>query len=236
MLPLPFILKSASFFFSAARTQKVLMYVFLLILLCCAVFPQYPLAHVCLPPWQTEHVYDSECILEHFPTWTTADTGFLIRRHGIQLSWLPTRLMIASPRVKEVSHWCFVFLSSSLHHIAGNSVASELKNPQLSPSGAVFLRNEVQIVCAEAWSYLVYPLITSKLHCHVGTSRNTLKGNERSVRRGSCRGTVWHHCCWRELSKWWPCCLCWGARRGGVQQRFAWQQLLSLASCWCGYL
>lgn len=212
------------------------MYVFLLILLCCAVSPRCPIAHVCLPPGQTKHVYDSEFISEHFPTWTRADTGFLICRHGIQLSWLPTHLMIATPRATEVSYWCTISLSPSLHHILGNSVASKLQNPQLSPSGAVIQRNEVQIVCADAWSCLVYPLITTKLHCHVGTSRNTLKGNERSVRRGSCRGTVWHHHCWRELSAWRPRCLCWGARRGGVQQCSSWQQLLSLASCWCGYL
>lgn len=92
------------------------MYVFLLILLCCAVSPRCPLAHVCLLPWQTEHVYDSECISEHFPTWTRADTGFLIRRHGIQISWLPTRLMITSPRVTEVSHWCTISLSLSSSH------------------------------------------------------------------------------------------------------------------------
>ncbi|KAL7830410.1 hypothetical protein SRHO_G00315370 [Serrasalmus rhombeus] len=63
---------------------------------------------------------------------------------------------------------------------------------QLRPSEAVVHKNEVQIVCSNAWSCSLGPLIARKPHHCGGTSRNTLKGNERSVRRGSCRGTAWH--------------------------------------------
>lgn len=108
-------------FFYCPNTKSLNVCIFAhFTVLCC--FPTMPLAHVCLPLWQTEHIYDSECISEHFPTWTRADTGFLIHRHGIQLPWLPTRLMIASPRVTEVSHWCSISLSLSSSHCRKFSV------------------------------------------------------------------------------------------------------------------
>lgn len=120
------------------------MYVFLLISPCCVVSPRCPLARVCLLPWQTEHVYKSECISEHFPTWTRADTGFLIRRHGIQLSWLPTHLMIASPRVTEVSHWCTISLSLSL----SSSHCREFRGVQTAKPATKPIRNRY----SEKWS------------------------------------------------------------------------------------